>query len=83
VSIRVLIADDQQMVREGLRPGRSNDEIAADLFVARATVKTHVGSIFTKLDLRDRAQAVVFGYESGLFGRARPLAKTLHVFRDR
>jgi DNA-binding NarL/FixJ family response regulator len=46
--------------------GRSNDEIASDLYVSRATVKTHIGSIFSKLDIRDRAQAVVFAYESGL-----------------
>ncbi len=53
-------------ILEQLARGRSNDEIADDLVLSRATVKTHVGNIFMKLDLRDRAQAVVFAYESGL-----------------
>jgi DNA-binding NarL/FixJ family response regulator len=46
--------------------GRSNDEIARELFISPATVKTHVGRIFAKLAVRDRAQAVVAAYESGL-----------------
>jgi DNA-binding NarL/FixJ family response regulator len=50
--------------------GRTNGEIAAELFVSEGTVKTHVNHLFTKLRLRDRAAAVVFAYDHGLAGRS-------------
>jgi len=46
--------------------GLSNTEISSALVIAEQTTKTHVGRILAKLDLRDRAQAVVFAYETGL-----------------
>jgi DNA-binding NarL/FixJ family response regulator len=53
-------------VLELIAHGHSNSDIARDLIVSDATVKTHVARIFSKLDLHDRAQAVVLAYESGL-----------------
>lgn len=46
--------------------GASNAELAESLFVSEATVKSHIGHIFTKLDLRDRAAAIVFAFDHGL-----------------
>lgn len=46
--------------------GRSNREIGEELHISEATVKTHVGSIFSKLHLRDRAAAIVFAFDHGL-----------------
>jgi DNA-binding NarL/FixJ family response regulator len=61
-----LLTDREHDVLRLMARGATNAEIAARLYVAEATVKTHVGSIFTKLDVRDRAAAIVFAYDHGV-----------------
>jgi DNA-binding NarL/FixJ family response regulator len=59
-------------ILQHLARGRTNLEIAQDLFVSEATVKTHVGHLLAKLDLRDRVQAVILAYETGEVVPGRP-----------
>ncbi|RNL60852.1 DNA-binding response regulator [Nocardioides marmoriginsengisoli] len=64
--VREILTARELEVLCAMAGGRSNAEIAEDLFISELTVKSHIGRIFTKLDLRDRPAAIVYAYDNGL-----------------
>jgi len=68
------LTDREHDVLRLMARGATNAEIAESLYVAEATVKTHVGSIFAKLEVRDRAAAIVFAYDHGVVTPGTPPA---------
>jgi DNA-binding NarL/FixJ family response regulator len=68
--VDVLTEREHEVLRLMAR-GATNSEIAAGLYVSEPTVKSHVGAIFSKLGVRDRAAAIVFAYDHGIVDRRR------------
>ncbi len=64
-ALAMLTARERQTL-ELIAKGLTNGEIAAEMYVGEATVKTHVGNVLMKLGMRDRVQAVIFAYEHGI-----------------
>ena len=64
------LTDREREVLLLVAQGRSNREVGEELFISDHTVKTHVGRLLTKLDLRDRVQLVIFAYDNGLVAPA-------------
>ena len=67
-----LLTDRETEVLRAVARGRSNAEIAAELFISYATAKTHVSRLLTKLQVRDRAQLVMLAYENGIVSPGSP-----------
>jgi DNA-binding NarL/FixJ family response regulator len=66
------ITPREREVLQRIGTGASNTEIAAELVVSEVTVKSHISHIFTKLGLRDRAEAIVYAFDNGLVQPRRP-----------
>ena len=64
-----LLTSREREVLSLIGQGHTNAEIARQLFVGEGTVKTHINHVFTKLNLRDRAAAIIFAYDHNLIGR--------------
>jgi DNA-binding NarL/FixJ family response regulator len=70
-----VLTDREREILTLIATGLSNQEISGKLYISEGTVKTHIGRIFTKLDLRDRAQAVIAAYDAGLVSPARTASR--------